>query len=110
MSSIQLAILAASLAAPAAADWPQWQGPNRDAQSPATGLLQKWPEGGPKLVFKTDKLGAGYGSPAVAGGRLVVLGAEDPAEATKEFVLCLDAATGKEVWKTPIETSDGSYL
>src|SRR5262249_52928750 len=111
MSSIQFALLAASLAAPAAAsDWPQWQGPNRDAQSPATRLVQRWPEGGPKLLFKTDKLGAGYGSPAVVGGRLVVLGAEDPAEATKEFVLCLDAGTGKEIWKAPIETSDGSYL
>jgi hypothetical protein len=27
-------------------DWPQWQGPNRNAVSGETGLLQEWPEGG----------------------------------------------------------------
>jgi hypothetical protein len=38
---------AAGFAAPAAADWPQWRGPQRDGRSPDTGLLGSWPEGGP---------------------------------------------------------------
>src|SRR5262245_17059114 len=115
MSSIQLVVLALSVAAPAPkyttlpGDWPQWRGPNRDGHSAATGLLQKWPEGGPKLLFKTDKLGAGYGSPAVAGGKLVILGAEDPDSGDKEFAQALDPATGKELWRTPIETANGGY-
>jgi outer membrane protein assembly factor BamB len=32
-----------------AGDWPQWRGPNRDNLSPDTGLLDRWPEGGPPL-------------------------------------------------------------
>src|SRR4029079_3432661 len=98
MSSISFAVLALSLSAPAAkgvdlsgSDWPQWQGPNRDAHSTSTGLLQKWPAGGPKLVFKTDKIGVGYAAPAVAHGKLIVCGAEDAKEGDKEFVLCLDS-------------------
>ena len=35
-----------------AIDWPQWRGPNRDGVSPAQGLLEKWPEDGPKLAWK----------------------------------------------------------
>ncbi len=37
--------------AASADDWPQWRGPNRDAVSPATGLLTDWPEEGPPLVW-----------------------------------------------------------
>src|SRR5438093_849653 len=29
-----------------AADWPQWQGPNRDNVSKETGLLKTWPKDG----------------------------------------------------------------
>jgi len=31
-------------------DWPQFRGPNRDGKSTETGLLKKWPEGGPKQL------------------------------------------------------------
>lgn len=110
MSSISLAVLALSLSAPAdECDWPQWRGPNRDGHSTCTGLLQKWPTGGPKLLFKTDKLEAGYSGPAVARGKLVILGAEDPKEGEKEFALCLDPATGTEIWRTPLQTATGKY-
>ena len=30
-----------------ASDWAQWRGPNRDAKSQETGLLDTWPEDGP---------------------------------------------------------------
>jgi outer membrane protein assembly factor BamB len=110
MSSISLAVLALSLAAEAPdCDWPQWQGPNRDGHSACTGLLKKWPSGGPTLLFKTDKIGVGYAAPAVAKGKLIVCGAEDAKEGNKEFVLCLDSSTGKEIWRTPVETSEGKY-
>jgi outer membrane protein assembly factor BamB len=113
MSSISLAVLALSLTAPgpkgggAAGDWPQWRGPNRDGHSTATGLLQKWPEGGPKLVYKTEKIGTGFGSPAVVGGQLFILGTLniDPTEkkdGDQEALFCLEADTGKELWHTPI--------
>jgi outer membrane protein assembly factor BamB len=116
MSSIQLVVVALAIAAPAPkdssapGDWPQWQGPNRDAKSSDTGLLTKWPADGPKLLFKTDKLVSGYGCPAIAAGKLVILGAEEAGTGDKEFALCLDPATGNEVWRAPIETADGKYL
>ena len=53
-----------------AEDWPQWQGPDRNAISKETGLLQEWPEGGPKLSWKVTEIGTGYSAPAVANGRL----------------------------------------
>ena len=36
------------------ADWPQWQGPNRDGKSADTGLLKQWPENGPPLAWRID--------------------------------------------------------
>ena len=40
----------------AAQDWPQFHGPRRDNRSDETGLLKQWPEGGPELLWKTQKL------------------------------------------------------
>ena len=51
----------------------------------------------------------GYAAPAVAKGKLIVCGAEDPKEGKNEFVLCLDPVTGKQIWRTPVETSPGRY-
>jgi outer membrane protein assembly factor BamB len=79
-----------------AADWPQWRGPNRDGHSPETGLLDSWPAGGPRLVWKTKGLGEGYSPSAVVGDRLYTQGQLG----TVEFVLGLDVTTGKQIWKT----------
>ena len=57
-----------------AADWPQWQGPDRDRVSKETGLLKEWPAGGPKVVWTATGLGSGFGSMAVAGTRVFVQG------------------------------------
>lgn len=42
-----------------AEDWPQWQGPDRNAISKETGLLQEWPKDGPPLAWKSQELGGG---------------------------------------------------
>ena len=39
-------------------DWPQWQGPDRNAVSAEPGLLQQWPEDGPPLAWRIGDLGA----------------------------------------------------
>ena len=57
-----------------AADWPQWRGPNRDGKSADTGLLKQWPENGPPLVWRNDKLGGGYSAPSIASGRVFGMG------------------------------------
>jgi outer membrane protein assembly factor BamB len=87
----------------AAADWPQWQGPDRTRMSKESGLLKEWPAGGPKVIWTATGLGTGYGSMAVAGNRVYVQGARG----AESFVIALNRADGKEVWAKalgPIET------
>jgi outer membrane protein assembly factor BamB len=86
-----------------AADWPQWQGPDRTRISKETGLLKEWPTGGPRVIWTANNLGTGYGSMAVVGDRVFLQGARG----ANSVVIALNRADGKEVWaKTlgPIET------
>ena len=91
------------MAAVHAADWPQWQGPDRTRISKETGLLKEWPAGGPRVIWTANNLGTGYGSMAVAGDRVFLQGARGP----DSVVIALNRADGKEVWAKalgPIET------
>ncbi|HXW04156.1 MAG TPA: PQQ-binding-like beta-propeller repeat protein [Vicinamibacterales bacterium] len=90
------ALVVSAVAAFAAADWPQWRGPNRDGIAAETGLLKTWPSGGPPLAWRAQGAGEGYSSFAVAGGRLFTLGARGD----REYVLAYDAASGKPLWQT----------
>ena len=80
-----------------AADWPQWRGPNRDGISAETGLLDSWPAGGPRILWKAQGLGEGYSAFAVVGERLYTQGQQG----NQEFVIAFDTNTGKLLWKTP---------
>lgn len=66
-------------------DWFQWRGPNRNGATPdKTPLLDKWPKGGPKRLWKSEKMPGiyskkgrpigGCGSVSVADGRAYVYG------------------------------------
>jgi len=58
-----------------AGDWPQWQGPNRDAKCMETGLLKKWPEAGPRLLWTTEEnLGKGFSTVSIADGSIYTTG------------------------------------
>lgn len=81
----------------AAADWPQWRGPQRDGISPETGLLKSWPAGGPKRLWHVRGLGEGYSSFSVAQGRLFTQGQRG----SQQFVLAYDASTGQKLWEAP---------
>jgi len=81
------------------ADWPQWRGPDRDGISDETGLLQQWPEGGPKLLWQVHELGDGYGAPSIADG-MIFLVVNDGLE--QESVVALDAKDGSQHWSTVI--------
>ena len=80
-----------------AADWPQWQGPDRTGISKETGLLQQWPANGPAVVWSAGNLGNGYGSVAVAGDRIFVQGMQKD-RATVSTVMALNRADGKQIW------------
>ncbi|PQO26500.1 PQQ-binding-like beta-propeller repeat protein [Blastopirellula marina] len=79
-------------------DWPQWQGPNRDAISQEAGLLPEWPKDGPALAWKTTSLGGGDSTPSIAAGR--VFGMSNRGD--DEVVWALSEADGKEIWATKI--------
>ncbi len=81
-----------------AEDWPQWQGPNRDGKSADRGLLKQWPENGPPLSWRVDKLGGGDGGPAIAGGRVFVMSNRGD----KEVVWALSEKDGSEIWVSPL--------
>lgn len=83
----------------AAGDWPQWRGPDRDDISRETGLLKQWPEGGPKLLWTSNKAGLGYSGFSTSGGTLFTMGANENSE---EELIALDAATGTEKWRTMV--------
>jgi RNA polymerase sigma factor (sigma-70 family) len=67
--------LAAAAGEPTGSDWPQWRGPNRDGIAPnSPKLLDAWPKDGPKLLWKSGYIAAGWNggwsSPVVAEGKV----------------------------------------
>ena len=102
--STTLATLALVAASPHAAAvvtsiGPSRQGPDRTAISVETGLLQEWPAEGPPLMWRIERLGGGYGAPAVAGGRIYGMSRRENNEVAWALAEALD---GKELWATTI--------
>lgn len=85
---------ASALRETAGGDWPQWRGPNRDGISTETGLLKTWPASGPKVLWRAAS-GEGYAGISVANGRAYTM----YSDGSQEVVVCLDAGTGKELWR-----------
>ena len=79
----------------AAPGWPQWRGQHRDGICAEAGLLQSWPEGGPKLLWKVSGIGRGYSSPIVVADGVYITGDED-----KELVISAFTLDGQPRWKT----------
>jgi len=77
-----------------ASDWPQWRGPNRDGISAEKDWNANWPAAGPKQLWKAN-VGVGLSTVSVSKGRLFTMGNTADVDA----VYCLDAETGKEIWK-----------
>src|SRR5512143_3821052 len=75
-------------------DWPQWQGPDRNAISKESGLLKEWPKEGPPLAWKTTGLGGGDSAPSIAAGR--IFGMANRGE--DEVVWALSEKDGKTLW------------
>ncbi len=55
----------------------QWRGPGRNGVYPDQHLMKEWPENGPEMVWKYEGLGAGMGSPVIAGGKIYITGIPD---------------------------------
>jgi outer membrane protein assembly factor BamB len=78
-----------------AENWPQFRGPNRDGKTSETGLLKKWPDGGPRQIWSVDGLGDGWSSAAVAGDRIYITGMDN----RRESLFSLDLE-GNVKWTT----------
>ncbi|RKU13073.1 hypothetical protein C6502_04850 [Candidatus Poribacteria bacterium] len=88
------AMLSTEAADHSTAEWAQWRGPNRDGISSETGFLKNWSPEGPKVLWHIP-LGDGYSGISIAQGKVYTM----CAEGNDEFVICLDASDGKEVWR-----------
>lgn len=78
----------------AAQDWPQWRGPGRDGKVAGFAVPATWPA----QFSQKWKASVGLGSdstPALVGDKLYVLARQG----TEEVILCLDANSGKELWR-----------
>lgn len=78
----------------AAQDWPQWRGPNRDANVSGATIPATWPKT-LKEQWKVN-VGIGHASPVVVNGKIYVF----TRQGEEEMLLCLDASTGKEIWRS----------
>jgi len=108
----------------AAEDWPQWLGPKRDGVWREDGILERFPDGGPKLRWSVS-IGGGYAGPSVADGRVFVMdyarkrNAKDGEifekgmnenwhrahKAGQERLLCLNEADGRVLWTREYPTT-----
>lgn len=78
----------------AAADWPNWRGPDRNGISKETDIQTEWPNDEPNILWKA-KVGIGFSSFAVADGHVFTMGNDEG----KESVFCFDALTGEKKWQ-----------
>ena len=81
---------ACAVSAGRADDWPEWLGINRDGEWRETGLVVKFPAGGPEVLWRVP-IGTGYSGPAVADGRLLVRG--------KQHLYCFGSKETKQAAK-----------
>src|SRR5580765_327587 len=104
-------ILAALTVSASAEDWPQWLGPQRDSTWRESGIVEKFPQSGPRILWRAA-IGGGYSGPAVSKGRVyltdreLATGVNNPSDPFQrgviqgfERVLCFDERTGKLLWQ-----------
>ena len=73
-------------------------GPNSDSICRETGLLQSWPQQGPKMLWTAKDLGTGFGTPSIAAG--MIFGAGD--REGKDGAWALKESDGSPIWFTAI--------
>lgn len=82
----------------AAENWPRYRGSAGDGRSIEKGLASDWPEAGLPQRWSAE-LGAGYSGISVVDGQLFTMFAIG----NDAFATALDAASGKQIWRTRID-------
>ena len=109
MNSVSLLVLLSVLpmAAPDKDSWPGWRGSDRTGvTSTETGLLKQWPEGGPKLAWKSKGLGTGFSTPSITGGKIYLLGTKSGGD---EYLYALETTKGEKIWEAKIGKETGGH-
>lgn len=79
-------------------DWHRWRGPQQTGVSSEANWLDKWPDGGPPIAWRAA-VGTGFSSITIADGCAMTMGNED----NTDTIYCLNADTGKTIWKHSYE-------
>jgi hypothetical protein len=74
-------------------DWPRFRGPAGNGEVHGVEIATDWKSKPPRLVWR-QRIGPAWSSMVVVGGRLFTQEQRGESEA----VVCLDAATGREIW------------
>lgn len=81
-----------------AEDWPEFRGKGRQGIWTETGIMERFPETGLKILWRTPIRG-GFSGPSVANGRVFVMDfVEGKRPGGTERALALDEKTGKVLW------------
>jgi len=91
---VALGWLLISAGSASAENWPRFRGQNGLGVGNEQGIPGTWSPG--DYAFNVELPGVGHSSPAIWDDRLFVSSAIE--EGTIRYLLCLNAATGKEVW------------
>ena len=87
-----------------ASDWARWRGPEGNGISTETDWKPQSLAGAIRIKWKTN-LGVGHSSVSIAGKRLYTMGNVGGSD----VVYCLDAETGKLIWRFPYPCPAGSF-
>lgn len=89
----------------AAADWPEFRGPEKQGQASAVGLPAEWsPNFNKNVLWKAALPGIGWSSPVVIGDKIYLTtavpvgGQEKPVVDRSLRALCVSATDGKVIW------------
>jgi outer membrane protein assembly factor BamB len=102
--TLQVSLALASCVALARADdWPQWRGATRNGISSESTWTTSWGSG-PKRLWQAS-VGEGYSSVSVSKGKLYTMGNQGG----RDTVFCLDANTGRIIWRQSYPCEGGDY-
>ena len=80
-------------------EWPMWRGSNQDGKFAQNDVFPSQQRYGLRVTWR-KKLGSGYSSVSVAGGRAFTMFSDDKSD----YLIALEAETGVELWRYTIDT------
>jgi outer membrane protein assembly factor BamB len=80
-------------------DWHQWRGPNRDGISFEKNIVKHWSKNGSEILWRISA-GNGFSGISVYNDRLLTMWDDGDSQ----FLFCLDAHSGKELWRYRVKT------